>query len=209
MVVSKSLVLHTATPNIFGHDRRADRAAEMILAFDTFNRLPQHVRAVDVGAIRQDGRLLSLADVGEYFVLTGYAEGHVYAEDLRAVAERKRATDRDLERARRLGSYLASLHQPVEAPGATYVRTVRDLLGSGEGIFGIVDGYPAAAEQPGKERLKAIEQSCLEWRWRLKPLTRALAPYSRRLPPFQRAVRRRRRAHSARRQPRLRRRSGR
>ncbi len=28
------LVLHTATPNAYGHDRRSDRAAEMLLAYD-------------------------------------------------------------------------------------------------------------------------------------------------------------------------------
>ena len=30
------LVFHTASPNDFGHDRRSDRAQEMLLAFDTF-----------------------------------------------------------------------------------------------------------------------------------------------------------------------------
>src|SRR5687768_15651589 len=39
----KTLVFHTATPNAFGHDRRADRAAEMLLAYDTFASVPAHV----------------------------------------------------------------------------------------------------------------------------------------------------------------------
>jgi aminoglycoside phosphotransferase (APT) family kinase protein len=163
----RSVVLHTATANIFGHDRRADRAADMLLAFDTFNDVPDHVRALDVGAIHRDGRLISLADVGEFFVLTGYAEGHVYAEELRALGQRRRAEARDLQHAESLGRYLAALHQPIEHSDARYVRALRDLVGSGEGIFGIVDGYPASAVA-GSERLAAIERRCVDWRWRLK-----------------------------------------
>src|SRR5512135_3513290 len=62
---SRVLVFRTATSNVFGHDRRADRAAEMLLAWDTFNSVPDHVRALDVGTILPGGRLLSVRDGGE------------------------------------------------------------------------------------------------------------------------------------------------
>jgi Ser/Thr protein kinase RdoA (MazF antagonist) len=45
---------------------------------------------------------------------------------------------------------------------------VRDLVGHGEGIFGIVDGYPDDVPGASWERLKAIESRCHEWRWRLR-----------------------------------------
>ena len=60
------LVWRTASPNEYGHDRRADRAAEALLAFDDFARIPDHIRAVDVGAIRASGELVSLRDAGEH-----------------------------------------------------------------------------------------------------------------------------------------------
>ena len=47
----RSLVFHVAGSDAFGHDRRADRAAEQLLAFDTFRDIPRHVRAVDIGAV--------------------------------------------------------------------------------------------------------------------------------------------------------------
>jgi len=33
------------------HDRRADRAAQALLAFDDFAAIPHHIAALDVGAI--------------------------------------------------------------------------------------------------------------------------------------------------------------
>ncbi|MFO0713211.1 MAG: hypothetical protein U0353_25370 [Sandaracinus sp.] len=67
------LVLHTASPNAFGHDRRSDRVAEMLLAWDSFSRIPRHVEAVDVGVIEADGSLVSLASSGEAYHLLSCA----------------------------------------------------------------------------------------------------------------------------------------
>jgi len=164
----RRVVLHTATANPFGHDRRADRAAEMILGYDTFSTIPRHVRAIDVGAIAHDGSLRSLRHTGEFYVLTTFADGHLYAEDLRRVAATGRSDERDRRRAAALGSYLAELHEPIPDGAVAWARAVRDLLGSGEGIFGIVDGYPADAPGASSERLRGIEERCLAWRWRLR-----------------------------------------
>jgi hypothetical protein len=169
----RTVVLHTATANPFGHDRRADRAAEMILAYDTFRLIPRHVPALDVGAIANDGSLRSLRQTGEFYVLTSFAEGKVYAEDLRRLARDGRATDRDLARVEALGRYLVELHDAtLELPSRdgeiAYARAIRDLLGSGEGIFGIVDGYPTDVPGASSRRLKRLEERCLDWRWRLR-----------------------------------------
>src|SRR5688572_24176368 len=63
---AREVVLHTATANEFGHDRRADRAALQLDAFDGFGRIPGHVAALDVGAIGADGALRSLRGCGEH-----------------------------------------------------------------------------------------------------------------------------------------------
>jgi hypothetical protein len=51
---------------------------------------------------------------------------------------------------------------------AAYTRSVRDVLGSGEGIFGMIDGYPEGVPEASRDRLQGIERRCLEWRWRLR-----------------------------------------
>lgn len=167
--VVKSLVLHTATANAFGHDRRSDRARDMLLAYDTFGSIPKQVPALDVGAISADStRLLSLRGTSEFYLLTEWAEGHVYADELRDMAERGTLTPLDLAHCRTLAHYLAELHStPVDEPIA-YTRAVRDLVGNGEGIFGIIDGYPADVPAAPASRLQDIERRCVEFRWRLK-----------------------------------------
>ncbi len=162
------LVFHTATSNCFGHDRRSDRAAGTLLAFDTFGALPDHVRALDVGTILPDGRLLSLRESGEFYLLTGFAEGRMYAEDLRRIADAGVALESDVARCEELARWLARLHAERLDEPASYTRAVRDLLGHGEGIFGMVDGYGPDVPGAPPARLRALEERCLGFRWRLR-----------------------------------------
>lgn len=163
----QKLVLHTASPDQFGHDRPSDRARDMLLARETFGLIKRHVQALEVGAITEYG-LIPLNDARDYYLLTTYAEGDVYAEDLRRVAQEKVCSEEDLRRAYRLADYLVALHHAVDTPPTAYLRSVRTLVGSSEGIFGIVDGYPENTPGAPWERLRKIEAQCQEYRWRLK-----------------------------------------
>lgn len=164
---TRQLVWRVASANEFGHDRRADRAAVMIQAFEDFARIPQHVEAVDLGVVR-GGELVSTRDAAEHYLITSYAPGTIYAHDLRRIATERSATPRDVDRVDALARYLAALHTPIAPPGTRYRRAIRDLVGSGEGIFGIIDGYPADVPGAPADRLEAIEARCAEWRWRLR-----------------------------------------
>jgi hypothetical protein len=163
-----SLVLHTATANEFGHDRRADRAAEVLLAADTFELVERHARVLDFGAYKRGGGSVSLRETGEFYLLTTWAEGRPYAEDLRGIAESGEATARDLARVDALAGLLLRLHAERLDEPAAYVRHVRDLVGGGEGVFGIVDAYPAAMPGVSAERLLRIQELCVSWKERLK-----------------------------------------
>jgi hypothetical protein len=162
------LVFRTATPNEFGHDRRSDRAQAMLLSYDTFGEVPNHVQAVDVGAIMADGGLRSLRGSGEFYLLTSFAEGNLYSEDLRRIAQQGRTDPMDEKRCRALSNYLVNLHSTRFSDGQSYRRAVRDLIGHGEGIFGIVDSYPSGVPAAPLSRLNRIEEICLTWRWRLR-----------------------------------------
>jgi hypothetical protein len=164
----RAVVFHTATADAFGHDRRSDRAAEMLLAWDTFPLVPGHVRALDAGAVLRGGRLMPLGDAGEFYILTEWAPGTPYADDLRRVVADGRCTDLDRARAEALARHAVRIHRERIDDPDRYRRAVRDLLGHGEGIFGMVDGY--APDTPGAppERLRRIEEACLGWRWRLR-----------------------------------------
>jgi hypothetical protein len=164
----RELVFRTAVPNEFGHDRRADRAEEMLVAHDLFNETPDHVRSLDVGAIGPDGRLVSLRGTGEFYLVTEWAEGEPYAEDLRRIARERTARPLDLARCEALVRWLVRLHAGRLDDPPAWRRALRDLVGHGEGVFGIADAYPADVPGAPPDRLRRIEERCLAWRFRLR-----------------------------------------
>jgi hypothetical protein len=172
----RSLVLHTASENEFGHDRRADRAGEMLLAADTFGSIPRHVEVLDVGAYGGKDGFVSLLGTGEFYLLTSHADGRPYAGDLRRIARTGIATELDELRLDELATYLAGLHATKpRCHRAVYARSVRDMVGGGEGVFGIVDGYPSDVPAASPVRLERIEEQCLAWRSRIKRKSERLA----------------------------------
>jgi hypothetical protein len=160
----RDLVLHFASPDVFGHDRRADRADALLLAYDTFGQIPHQARALDVGVVEASGRLRSLRAAGEFWLLTDWAPGHVYADDLRRIAATGVATEDDIARVEALARCLVEVHARVPADPSVYRRAIRDLVGHGEGIFGLVDSYPDDVPGVPRARLEHLETLAVVWR---------------------------------------------
>jgi len=161
------LVLRTGASGGFGHDRRSDRAADAILAFDRFGTIPRHVRALDVGTVDRSGALRSLAGADELYLLTEHAPGEVYASDLRWIARGGVLEPHGERRLAALVDALVEIHRPLVSP-SEYRRAVRDVVGHGEGVFGVVDSYPELTPGVARSRLYRLERLCQEWRWRLR-----------------------------------------
>jgi len=161
-------VLHTVSPGPFGHEHMADRAQMLLWDHKAFNLLPRHVSSLDVGAFRPDGSAVSLGDVEEFFALTEYADGRCYVEDINRLRDSDRLNEIDIARADALCDYLIEIHRVAGNNPDLYVRRIRELIGHSECIMGLIDSYPSAAEDVDRERLKNLEQQCVDWRWRLK-----------------------------------------
>src|SRR3990172_2599599 len=104
-------VVHTMSSGPFGHEHMADRAQVLLWEHASFNRLPQHVRSLDVGGFTQQGDLITLGDVEEFFHLTGYGEGNGYFQDLARLQSGDDLTELDMARADALCDYLVAIHQ--------------------------------------------------------------------------------------------------
>lgn len=154
----------------FGHDHFSDRAQILIWQHATFNRLPEHVRSIDCGYFTHDGRLKSAGDAEEYFLLMEEVEGVEYFLDLERIRT-DCATELDVERASALSGYLADIHARKHDNRELYVRRIRDLVGHGECIMGLMDSYPDDLDFITGKELAEIERSCVDWRWKIKSKT--------------------------------------
>jgi len=154
----------------FGHDHFSDRAQALIWQHSTFGNLPMHARSIDVGYFTGSGDLKSCGEAEEYFLLMEKIEGNEYFSDLERVKE-EGATDLDLARAEALSTYLAKIHSVKKSSPALYRRKIRDTIGHGECIMGILDDYPRNPSFLVHGELCTIEKRCVDWRWRLRDLT--------------------------------------
>ncbi len=161
-------VLGTMSPGPFGHEHMADRAQAILWDFDSYGRLPRHVTALDVGAFGAKGRLFSIAEARELFLLTDWLEGHSYHLDLERLARTGRLQANDRARTRALARYLASIHRTRKRDRDLYRRRLRELIGHGECIMGLTDSYPERFGFITTDLLRSIEEACNGWRWRLR-----------------------------------------
>ncbi|MFZ0448241.1 MAG: phosphotransferase [Desulfatiglandaceae bacterium] len=158
------LIMKTLFPSRFGHDHYSDRAQVLLLAQANFNEMPKHVRATDVVGESPD-KLISVKDAREFYIFMEEAKGVSYFEDLDAILKRGHLNELDIERARMLAHFLADIHAlrySGQDAKVLYRRRIRDLIGHGECIMGIIDSYDSVDFTTDGE-LVAYAGKCLKW----------------------------------------------
>lgn len=164
----RQAVLETMSPGPFGHEHPADRAQAMLWDYDSYGRLPGHVKALDVGAFTSDDSLMSVANAREFFILTAWSEGASYHLDLERLAKGGRLAPLDRKRAESLARYAAAIHRVKRRDPDLYRRRLRELIGHGECIMGLTDSYPEKCGFITEDLLRSIEEASNRWRWRLR-----------------------------------------
>ena len=165
----KQVVLETMRPEGFGHDHFSDRAGILLWQHSSFNKLPKHVHSVDVGAFTAKGEALkSLGDCAELFIVTELVDGRLYHLDLDRIKESGKLRSTDEERCLALSKYLVEIHRVKREAPWLYARRMRELVGHGECIMGLLDSYPQGFDFVDETSLIEVERDCVVWRWRLK-----------------------------------------
>ena len=171
----KRLIVKTLEGGVgLGHDYPSDRAAVFLLARGSYGRLPGHVKAVDVLAVGRGGRVFSIDGGGEYCLVMEEAQGSSYFDDLGEMGGKASLDKRDAGRIASMASYLARIHRRKKAAPALYYRKLRDTVGHGECLMGVLDTYDGAGFTNIAET-SAIEKACVTWRARLRPLSGRLS----------------------------------
>ena len=166
----------------WGHDYLGDRAAVLLLQHRLFNTAPRGTccRSIDVAALSQSGDIVSVGDALEFFDLVEEVtdrQGTPYVEDLFRIARDRSASDRDLRRCDALVEYLANLHSEKKDNPILYRRHIRDLVGHGEMLMGVVDTYPdiRTLDFTNPKEIELIEVKAVEWRNKIKSMSHRLS----------------------------------
>jgi hypothetical protein len=166
----KKAVLETMRADRFGHEYRADRFHSLILAYESYNKLPKHARALALGYFNEEGKLFPLMKFSEPFILVEFIKGNLYYLDLERIRDTASLNELDTKRCISLSNYLAEIHSVKSEDKEIYVRRIRELLGHGECIMGLIDSYPTKSEFYDENFFIKIEKRLIEWRWKLKKL---------------------------------------
>jgi hypothetical protein len=159
----------------WGHDYLGDRAATLLLQHQLFNTAPKGTccRSIDVVALLGNGKIVSVGDAIEFLGLVEEVkdtEGQPYSEDLFQIAHDRTISDQDLKRCDMLVDYLAKLHSRKKKNPILYMRHIRDLIGHGEMLMGVVDTYPdlRKLDFTNAKEIEGIEMKAVEWRNKIK-----------------------------------------
>jgi len=158
------LIMKALFPSRFGHDHYSDRAQVLLLANANYNDMPKHIKALDVVGESPD-RLISVKDTKEFYIFMEEAKGESYFKDLDAILKRGSLDELDKERAKMLAHFLADIHAlrySGQDAKILYRRRIRDLIGHGECIMGIIDAYDSV-DFTTDEELVVYAGKCLNW----------------------------------------------
>lgn len=169
------LIMKTLFHSRFGHDHYSDRAQVLLLANANYNDMPKHIKAVDVVGESPE-KLISLKDSKEFYIFMEEAGGEPYFKDLDAILKRGYLNELDIERAKMLAHFLADIHAVKysgEAANIFYRRRIRDLIGHGECIMGIIDAYDPVPFTTDPE-LIGYAAKCLPWWGKIRDMSERL-----------------------------------
>lgn len=151
-------------------DYPADRAQALILAHRDYGKIPEHIKSLDVWGATRSGKIISMGNAAEFFILMDEAEGEDYFNDLKNISESGKITARDEKRIKTLARFLVGLHRKKfpkidsEQAKSLYKRKIRDTIGCGASIMGILDMYPEkCAWIGGKEILRIVNGAAEYW----------------------------------------------
>jgi thiamine kinase-like enzyme len=165
----EAFVLRTKRPEGFSHDYPADRAASFLIQHCLSSMLPKHNESFDVIGVakKKKKKLVSIGECNEFFHLARFAEGDSYMEELYKIKDSLCLNRTDLYKAGSLSDYLASIHSKKflytskdkdknALAKSMYKRHLRDCIGHGEMLLGVLDTYPDNLEWTGREEFAKI-----------------------------------------------------
>lgn len=147
-----------------GKEYSADRAQSLILAHSSYSSMKNHIKSTDVIGLEKNGGIVSIGNAEEFFIIMEEARGEDYFNDLRRIGQRDKLEDADKNRVLILARYLADLHKQKFEKESLYKRKIRDTIGGGESLMGVMDMYPKKLDWfPKKTQVQIVQKAVEFW----------------------------------------------
>jgi aminoglycoside phosphotransferase (APT) family kinase protein len=127
---------------------------------------------VDVLASTPDG-LISVGESNEFYILMEEAEGRNYFMDLEEIKRRGHLTPADKRKALTLSEFLVKIHSEKHDHPSLYKRRIRDTVGHGECVMGVLDTYPEV-NFTDEQEFTEIAMKCVRWWGKIKSYSHRL-----------------------------------
>lgn len=160
---TRSAVMKILKP-VFGQELLGERALKLITAHQGYNKLPRHVKSIDVAAILKNERLSSLRDAYDFVLFMEEGKGTRYSDDIQKIASQGHLEEEDKRKLLTIVNYLASIHSTKGREPIMYSHRIRKLFYSSEGIAGMFDRYPQSIYSHYKQNIIQIEKKLVGWR---------------------------------------------
>jgi len=158
----------------YGHQFYWDRAAILMFEYDTGARMEKHIKPQGLGYIDEEGHLVPVKNLKEFFIVNELAVGKPYFIDLERI-KKGDIYPRDKELVREFAGWLARIHKQKNDAPDIYLRRVRQLIGDSECILGLIDAYPYPYKLFPPKQFQQLEKHLVDWRWKLRKYTKRLA----------------------------------
>ena len=160
----KILVLKSLFTGNLGMDHYSDRGASLLDAHDNYNKMENHVKSEDVIAQNDDNSLTSMGNAKEFYILMEEAKGIDLFKDFDKIKETKQLTEEIKDKIIKISNFLVELHKNKHNSISLYRRKIRDTIGSGGSLIGILDMHPDLAfNQFEKKWMKIVKNSIMYW----------------------------------------------
>lgn len=172
-----TIILRTIRPEGFSHDYLSDRAATFLLQHNLAKKIPAHALSLDVCGLANK-KIVPIGDCKEFFQLVEVIEGKPYFEDLEKIKKQNKLEKEDKNKALLLSNYLVNLHKKkfndknnkdkkIMAK-SIYKRHLRDCIGHGEMLMGVIDTYPDKVKFINKKEIVEIVSKAFSFKENIK-----------------------------------------
>lgn len=113
---------------------------------EMFKNIPKHAKSIDV--IGVDEKIHPVGNAKEFYQIVEEASGIDYFNDFERIKKTGKISQEDRKKALILSNYLVNLHKKKfkgkkAIADSIYKRHLRDTIGHGEMMLGVIDTYPA------------------------------------------------------------------